>query len=102
MLGNCRCLVISNSNIDCIGTICGSLRKFNKRILIEKGDIVIITRPTDNNNKVVINYKLNSEQIENLISDFKLKERLINSYKNSCTSIDDEDLTNLNELNFIE
>ena len=41
MLGNCRCLVISNSNFDCIGTICGSLRKFNKRILIEKGDINI-------------------------------------------------------------
>ena len=103
MLGNCRCLVISNSNFDCIGTICGSLRKFNKRILIEKGDIVIITRPNEGNNKVVINYKLNSEQIENLITEFKLKERLINLYKNSsCTTIDDNELNNLNELNFIE
>ena len=104
MLGNCRCLVISNSNLDCIGTICGSLRKFNKRILIEKGDIVIITKPTATNTKVSINYKLNSEQISTLIYDLKLSERLANLYNNRCTTIiDDKELNELNdELTFID
>lgn len=77
MLGNCRCLVLSNTNVDCIGTICGSLRKFNKRILIEKGDIVIITSPSPANNKVVISYKLNEEQIKDLIEQNKLNDKII-------------------------
>jgi len=100
MLGNCRCLITSNRNVDCIGTICGSLRKFNKRILIEKGDIVIITQPSEGNNKVVINYKLNSEQISNLISTFKLNEKIINHYNNSCCTIDDNHLNDLYDLTF--
>jgi initiation factor 1A len=96
LLGNCRCLVLSNMNVECIGTICGSLRKFNKRILIEKGDIVIITSPTEGNNKVIINYKLNTEMINNLIEEFKLNEKIINLYRNNCSNINDKDqLTDL-------
>jgi initiation factor 1A len=102
MLGNCRCLVISNSNLDCIGTICGSLRKFNKRILIEKGDIIIITKPTPTNTKVCINYKLNSDQVSTLISELKISDRLANLYNNRCTTIDDKEINDLNELTFIE
>lgn len=102
MLGNCRCLVISNSHMDCIGTICGSLRKFNKRILIEKGDIVIITKPSAGNTKVIINYKLNSEQISTLISENQLTDRIINLYQNSCSTIDDKAISDLNDLSFID
>jgi len=98
MLGNCRCLVSANKNIDCIGTICGTLRKFNKRVLIEKGDIVIITQPSDNNNKVVINYKLNKDQISNLIAEFKLNEKIINLYNNNC--IIDETYNLTDDLTF--
>ena len=97
MLGNCRCLVISNSNLDCIGTICGSLRKFNKRILIERGDIVIITKPSEGNNKVIINFKLNTEQISNLTEEFKLNEKIINLYKNNCANINDKEMVQLND-----
>ena len=98
MLGNCRCKVISNSFIDCIGTICGSLRKFNKRILIEKGDIVIITKGSLTNNKVIINYKLNSEQISQLISENKLNDKIISLYNNSCCTTTEE--KEMDDLNF--
>lgn len=77
MLGNCRCSVLSNTNVDCIGTICGSLRKFNKRILIEKGNIVIITSPSPANSKVIISYKLNDDQIKELIEQNKLNDKII-------------------------
>ena len=102
MLGNCRCLVISNSNLDCIGTICGSLRKFNKRILIEKGDIVIITKPIATNTKVTITYKLNTDQVSNIINDNIISDRLINLYNNRCTTIDDKEINDLNELTFTD
>lgn len=101
LLGNCRCSVLSNKNVECIGTICGSLRKFNKRILIERGDIVIITKPSEGNNKVIINYKLNAENINNLIEEFKLNEKIINLYKNNCININDKEMIQLNdELTF--
>jgi len=100
LLGNCRCLVLSNLNVECIGTICGSLRKFNKRILIEKGDIVIITSPSEGNNKVIINYKLNVDQINDLIEEFKLNEKIINLYKNNCAVINEKEQDQLNELTF--
>ena len=97
MLGNCRCKVISNSSIECIGTICGSLRKFNKRILIEKGDIVIITKGDLMNNKVIINYKLNSEQISQLVIDNKLNDRIVSLYNNSCcTNTEEKEMDELN------
>lgn len=101
MLGNCRCLVISNTNIDCIGTICGTLRKFNKRILIEKGDIVIITKPSSLNNKVIINYKLNKDQINLLFDNNIISNRLINIYNNNLVAIDDKNLNDILELSFV-
>jgi initiation factor 1A len=100
LLGNCRCLVLSNNNVECIGTICGSLRKFNKRILIEKGAIVIITSPSEGNNKVIINYKLNNDQINSLIEEFKLNDKLINLYKNICSTIDEKEEEQLSDLTF--
>lgn len=100
LLGNCRCLILSNMNVECIGTICGSLRKFNKRILIEKGDIVIITSPCEGNNKVIINYKLNTEQINDLIEELKLNEKIVNLYKNNCSTINEKEHGQLTDLTF--
>jgi len=100
LLGNCRCSVLSNMNVECIGTICGSLRKFNKRILIEKGDVVIITSPCEGNNKVIINYKLNTEQINDLIEEFKLNEKIVNLYKNNCSTINEKEQGQLTDLSF--
>jgi len=102
LLGNCRCHILSNSHIDCIGTICGSLRKFNKRILIEKGDIVIITQPSPNNNKVVITYKLNKDQVDNLITDNILNSKLSNMYNNGYLVAIDKELEKLNDITFSE
>jgi len=100
LLGNCRCLVLSNLNVECIGTICGSLRKFNKRILIEKGDVVIITSPCEGNNKVIINYKLNAEHINTLIDELKLNDKLVILYKNNCSSINEKEQEHLTDLSF--
>lgn len=82
MLGNCRVSLISNSGIKSIGIICGSLRKFNKRVLIEKGDIVVITKSNATEKKVYILHKFNNEQTQNLILEDKLSSVLINYYNN--------------------
>lgn len=95
-LGNCRVTVISNSGNKCIGVIRGSLRKFNNRVLIEKGNIVITTKSSEIDKKVYIVHKLNPEQVGNLIQEDKLSNILVNYYNGlSNSNINMEEVTNL-------
>lgn len=82
LLGNCRVLLFTNLGNECIGIIRGSLRKFSNRILIEKGDIVVVSIRDYQNNKVDIVHKYNREQIQCLINDKKLSQTIINLYFN--------------------
>jgi initiation factor 1A len=102
MLGNCRVLLISNTGINCTGVISGNLRKFNKRVLIEKGDIVIITKSNTIDKKVYILHKLNSEQVNDLISVNGISNILISKY-NCISNNNDDCIDTLTEnLNFID
>lgn len=100
ILGNCRVIVISNSGSKNIGIIRGSLRKFNKRILIEKSDIVVISKRDYQSGKVDIVHKFNSDQCNVLIKDNKLNNLLVNLYnnKNSYEDITKEDFDKDNIL----
>jgi translation initiation factor 1A len=82
LLGNCRVQVITNSGIDAVGIIRGTLRKFNKRILIETGDIVVVSKRDFQDSKVDIVHKYNQEQVSLLIQEDKLSNILCNFYNN--------------------
>ena len=82
LLGNCRVNLFTNSGNECMGIIRGSLRKFSKRVLIEKGDIVVVSIRDYQDNKVDIVHKYNREQIQSLIKDKILSQTLINFYNN--------------------
>lgn len=82
LLGNCRVTLITNSGNECMGIIRGSLRKFSKRILIEKGDIVVVSIRHYQDSKVDIVHKFNREQIQLLIKEKTLSQTLINFYNN--------------------
>lgn len=82
LLGNCRVSLFTNSCNECMGIIRGSLRKFSKRILIEKGDIVAISLRDYQTSKVDIVHKFNREQIQSLIKEKILTQGIINFYNN--------------------
>jgi translation initiation factor 1A len=82
LLGNCRVLVITNNGVDAIGVIRGTLRKFNKRVIIETGDIVVISKRDYQESKVDIVHKYNTDQVQFLISEKKLSTVLSNYYNN--------------------
>lgn len=84
LLGNCRVQVITNSGLEAIGVIRGSLRKFNKRLLIEAGDIVIASKRDYQASKVDIVHKLNNEQVQYLMTEKKLSNIICNNYNNHC------------------
>ena len=96
LLGNCRVLLITNLGNECIGIIRGSLRKFSNRILIEKGDIVVVSIRDYQNNKVDIVHKYNREQIQGLINDKKLSQTIINFYFNKV-NLDKSDTGNIDD-----
>jgi len=82
LLGNCRVQVITNTGIEAIGIIRGSLRKFNKRILIETGDIVVVSKRDFQDSKVDIVHKYNQEQVNILVTEGKMSNILCNFYNN--------------------
>lgn len=99
MLGNCRVDLITNSGNECIGIIRGSLRRFTNRVLIEKGDIVVIAKRSFQNNKVDIVHKYNRDHINILISEKKLSNILLNSYHNMKYKNNDDNETQIQFTN---
>jgi initiation factor 1A len=88
LLGNCRVHLITNSGTESIGIIRGSLRKFSKRVIIETGDIVVVSKRDYQKDKVDIVHKYNSDQVQTLISEQKISNILCNLYNNIHVSTD--------------
>lgn len=82
LLGNCRVKVLCNNGTEAIGVIRGSLRKFNKRVLIENGDLVVISKRDYQDNKVDIVHKFNSDQCQNLIKTNEISKIIVDCYYN--------------------
>jgi translation initiation factor 1A len=80
LLGNCRVLVLCDDGNEAIGVIRGSMRRFNKRVLIETGDIIAVSIREYQDNKVDIVHKYNAEQCKILINNKELSYTLINAY----------------------
>ena len=93
VLGNCRVLVLCDNGTEAIGVIRGSMRRFNKRVLIETGDIVAVSMRDFQINKVDIVHKYNAEQCKLLIANKEISDTLIDAYnKVSRTSHQDADI----------
>lgn len=83
LLGNCRVLVLCDDGNEAIGVIRGSMRRFNKRVLIEAGDIIAVSTREYQINKVDIVHKYNMEQCKILINNKDISDTLINAYNKS-------------------
>jgi len=92
LLGNCRVLLITNSGKDVIGIIRGSLRKFSKRVIIEVGDIVVVSIRDYQESKVDIVHKYNSDQVQSLFAENKISRIISEMYHDTSDpiQIDDE------------
>uniref|UniRef100_A0A6C0LII2 S1-like domain-containing protein n=1 Tax=viral metagenome TaxID=1070528 RepID=A0A6C0LII2_9ZZZZ len=96
VLGNCRVLVLCDNGTETIGVIRGSMRRFNKRVLIETGDIVAVSMRDFQINKVDIVHKYNAEQCKLLIANKEISDTLINAYNKvssmACNNANDADI----------
>jgi len=99
ILGNCRVNLICNSGEEVIGIIRGNMRKFNKRVLIDKGDIVVISKREYQSNKVDIVHKISSDKYSDILNSLNFSNILKNEYYNTTntTSNNKETYINFNE-----
>lgn len=97
LLGNCRALVLCDNGNEAIGVIRGSMRRFNKRVLIETGDIIAVSMREYQTNKVDIVHKYNMEQCKILINNKEISDTLINAYNR----VNMNTINNTNDANII-
>jgi initiation factor 1A len=93
LLGNCRVNLITNSGDDVVGVIRGNMRKYNKRVLIEKGDIVVVSKREFQSNKVDIVHKISLDKYPDILNGDNISNTLKNEYYNSSytSSTNDKD-----------
>lgn len=90
LLGNCRVSLLTNSGSEAIGIIRGSMRKFNRRVIIEPGDIVVVSKRDFQDSKVDIVHKYNTDQVQKLVEESKLSNIISNSISfNNNENFDD-------------
>jgi len=73
------------------------MRRFNKRVLIETGDIVAVSIRDYQIGKVDIVHKFNAEQCKNLINNKEISDTLINAYN----KVNISSINNANDANII-
>ena len=97
LLGNCRVNLITNSGDEVVGVIRGNMRKYNKRVLIEKGDFVVISKREFQSNKVDIVHKISQDKYPEILNGNNISNTLKNEYYNSSyTSATNDKDTHIN------
>lgn len=98
LLGNCRVNLITNSGDEVVGVIRGNMRKYNKRVLIEKGDIVVVSKREFQSNKVDIVHKISLDKYHDILNGDNISNTLKNEYYNSSYTSATNDSNN--HINF--
>lgn len=100
LLGNCRVQLITNSGNDVIGIIRGALRKFSKRVIIEVGDIVVVSKREFQDTKVDIVHKYNSDQANALFAENKISKTICELYHHTPAPVASDDDTHNKNIDF--
>lgn len=96
LLGNCRVNLICNSGDEVMGIIRGNMRKFNKRVLIDKGDIVVISKREYQANKVDIVHKISSDKYSEILNSVHFSNVLKNEYYSTTNTSSNNKETYIN------
>jgi len=79
-----------------MGIIRGNMRKFNKRVLIDKGDIVVISKREYQSNKVDIVHKIPSDKYSEILNSIHFSNVLKNEYYNTTNTSSNNKETYIN------
>lgn len=83
MLGNGRVRTFCSDTVIRMGRIRGSMRKYAKKVIIDKGDIVIISKREFEDDKVDIVYKYTHEETTKLMKNGMLPATIVKEIQKS-------------------
>ena len=81
LLGNGRLNVLCEDNIIRMARIRGSMRHYSKKILIEKGDLIIISKRDYEETKVDVCHKYNYDETCKLIRNNSFPQNIMKAWK---------------------
>lgn len=87
MLGNGRVKTLCTDGIVRLGRIRGSMRKYAGKVIIEKGDLVIIARRDFEHDKVDIIHKYNHEETSRLVKMKELSPDIVKAINQTDTDV---------------
>jgi translation initiation factor 1A len=90
LLGNGRTMVLCEDNIERMGRIRGSMRHHSKKTLVDKGDLVIISKRDYEEDKVDICHKFNYDETCKIIKDKTFPINIVKAWKTGEGKEDDE------------
>jgi len=91
LLGNGRVNVLCEDNIQRMGRIRGSMRHHSKKTLVEKGDLVIISKRDFEEGKVDICHKFNYDESCKLTREKDFPINIVKAWKSTDQKIEDEE-----------
>ena len=91
LLGNGRVNLLCEDNIQRMGRIRGSMRHHSKKTLVEKGDLVIISKRDFEEGKVDICHKFNYDESCKLTREKDFPVNIVKAWKSTDQKIEDEE-----------
>jgi len=96
MLGNGRVRILCNDKVTRMGRICGKMRKYRSKVIIESGDLVIISKRDYEEDKVDVIHKYAFDEANYLAYNEYLPEYIVKVYTKSEVGMDSKTETNPN------
>jgi translation initiation factor 1A len=87
MLGNGRLRALCNDGVIRIGRIRGSMRKYAGKVIIERGDLIIVARRDFEDDKVDVIHKYNHEETSRLVRQNELSKHLVKAINQTDTDV---------------
>jgi translation initiation factor 1A len=83
MMGNGRLKALCSDGNTRIGRIRGSMRKYAGKVIIEKGDLIVVSFRDFEEDKVDVIAKYTTEEVATVLKNYELSEKLVKALTHS-------------------
>ena len=91
LLGNGRLNVLCEDNVIRMGRIRGSMRHYSKKILIEKGDLILISKRDFEEGKIDVCHKYNYDETCKLTGYKDFPKNIVKAWKSFDQKVEEEE-----------
>jgi len=83
MMGNGRLKALCSDGVTRVGRIRGSMRKYAGKVIIEKGDLILISFRDFEEDKVDVIAKYTADEVSTVLKSYEISEKLVKALTHS-------------------